>query len=186
MIMALLGSPRRKGNTETLLEAFLQGVGSDYEVETYRLEGLELHGCKGCGACYETGECIFDDAIKGLYKHVERAEALVISSPIYFTSVTSQLKVFIDRAQPYWARKYLLERESSQKKLGFFISVGGMEEDKYFPGTRLVVASFFNMVDAKYHGDLFFSGIDERGDIEAREGALDAAREAGRSFVKGL
>lgn len=187
MILAVSGSPRKRGNTEKLLEAFLEAIYGSFEVKFYRLEDMELQGCRGCGACYKRGECILEDPLKSLYGEVERAEALILSSPIYFASITSQLKAFIDRGQPFWARKYLLKRESiTDVKRGFFITAGGMEGDKYFKNAFLVVKSFFNIIDAQYMGDLFFSKIDAKGDIEKRDGALERAKRAGRDFILGL
>lgn len=187
MILAVSGSPRKGGNTEQLLEAFLENAQGLFQVKLYRLQDMQLNGCRGCGACYKGGDCIIDDAIRSLYREVEKAEALVVSSPIYFANITSQLKAFIDRAQPFWARKYLLERETlTALKGGFFISAGGMEGDKYFHHASLVVKSFFTILNTRYSGDLFFSSIDEKGDIKKREGALDKAKEAGREFALSL
>lgn len=184
MIVAISGSPRQGGNTEILLEAFLGALRDRTLVKVYRLQGMKLQGCKGCGGCYREGRCIFQDEVWSLYEELEGAKALVVSSPIYFTSITGQLKTFVDRAQPFWARKFLLhERRITSLKKGFFICVGGMEGDKYFNHAALVVKSFFNSLGIQHQGDLFYSAIDDKGEIRERSGAIEAAERAGEDFA---
>lgn len=107
----------------------------------------------------------------------------MLSSPIYFASVSAILKIFIDRGQAFWANKYLLNNENLPlTKKGFFISVGGMNTDKYFLNARMVIKSFLITLDINYSGDLFVSGVDERGEIRERDESLEKARLKGKEF----
>jgi len=184
MIIAIYGSPRKRGNTDLLMDAFLEPLQHKVEVKKYRVSDISLKPCIACGGCDKTGVCVFKDEIWSVYKEIEEAEGLVLSSPIYFASVSSQLKIFIDRAQAFWARKYLLKQTGpSPKKKGFFISVGGIDTDKFFLNSRQVIQAFMLSMDIEYCGDLFFSGVDGKGEILDKPGALEAAAQAGMKFI---
>ncbi|HHV96587.1 MAG TPA: flavodoxin family protein [Clostridiaceae bacterium] len=198
MVIAIYGSPRKGGNSDILMDAFLSGVKEHENVISYKLRDMTLKPCTGCGFCDDTGVCIYKDDIWKIYEHLYEACGLVLSSPIYFASVTAQLKAFIDRGQAFWVRNNLLKAEKiypydiNQSSLdtnniikkGFYISVGAMNTDKYFLNSRLVVRSFFISVGFKPSGELFFPGIDTKGEIKKYPEALDAAYKAGVEFGK--
>ncbi|MDO8685564.1 MAG: flavodoxin family protein [Clostridiales bacterium] len=71
---------------------------------------------------------------------------------------------------------------SSSGKKGFFISVGGMNTQKYFDNAKIVVKTFMVSTGFKYSGELFFPGVDKKGEILNVPGAVSAAEKAGRSF----
>jgi len=180
MIVVVYGSPRKEGNTEILTDSFLRPLYRQDEVKKVYLRDLQLKPCVACGGCDKTGVCVYKDDIWDIYEAIEKAEALVLASPIYFASLTAQTKAFIDRAQPFWVRKYVLgQKNDGYRKKGVFISVGGMDTDKYFLNARLVVKSFMNTLDIKYSGDLFFPAVDKKGEIRERSGALEAAEKTG-------
>ena len=117
MIAAVYGSPRKQGNTEMLMDAFLEQIEKSEDVKRFYLRDMVLKPCIECGGCDKTGICVFKDDIGGIYDCIENARALVISSPIFFASVSAQVKAFIDRSQPFWARKYLIGQKSSLKNI---------------------------------------------------------------------
>ncbi|PAB60151.1 flavodoxin family protein [Anaeromicrobium sediminis] len=101
-IFAVLGSPRRKGNTGALLEQYLKGVEenhSDIEIITVFLQEKNIEGCRGCNICQsgKIDNCVIKDDMDELYKKFEQSDIVVLSTPIYFFSMTSELKVFMDR-----------------------------------------------------------------------------------------
>ena len=98
-VIGIAGSPRRKGNSATLLEAALKGAaGAGAEVETVRLNELEpFRGCQGCLACLEKGECAIKDALTPVVRSLAAAEVWVLAAPIYFDGVSGQMKTFFDR-----------------------------------------------------------------------------------------
>ena len=187
MLIAVYGSPRAGGNTDILMDTFLLGVQKHENVISFKLRDMTLKPCTGCGFCDKSGICIFKDDIWDIYEHLENATGLVLSSPIYFASVTAQLKTFIDRGQAFWVRKELkgtFQGNNQNRKRGFYISVGAMNNDKYFINSRLVVRSFFVSMDVKPSGELFYPCIDKKGEIKSQPGALDSAYQAGIEFSK--
>ncbi len=99
MVTGILGSPRGKNSlTRKLLESALAGAeAAGAEVELIDVTRLDIRGCLGCGACYKSGKCVLKDDFDGAYAKMLAADGLVLASPVYFNSVSAQLKAFIDR-----------------------------------------------------------------------------------------
>ena len=115
-LLAVSSSPRRGGNSETLLKAFLEGASKKgWQGETVRLNELSLKPCQDCDGCAKDGRCVIKDDMQLLYPKVLAARGLVLATPIYFGSVSAQLKIFIDRFQCWWQAKYPLQSPLSRE-----------------------------------------------------------------------
>jgi multimeric flavodoxin WrbA len=101
-IIGLLGSPRgKKSNTLKLLESALQGAAdAGAGVEIIDITHKNINYCIGCEKCYETGKCFREDDHHEVFDKVLEADGLIMASPVYFNSVSAQLKTFMDRT-PY-------------------------------------------------------------------------------------
>jgi multimeric flavodoxin WrbA len=99
-ILILNGSPRKKGNTATLVEAFTRGAeSSGHSVTTYNVDAMNIHPCKGClcGGKDPSSPCSQKDAMDQIYPVYRDADIVVLASPLYYDSVTAQLKAAFDR-----------------------------------------------------------------------------------------
>lgn len=99
-ILVLNGSPRPKGSTKRMIEAFCEGaVSSGNKVEVVDVCTKNIKGCAACEYCHTkgNGECIQKDDMQEIYKLLKNAEMLVIASPIYYHGISGQLKCVIDR-----------------------------------------------------------------------------------------
>ena len=97
-IMGVVGSPRRGGNTEILVERVLAGAAAaGAETEVYRLNDLNIRGCQACNHGQEHGGCRQKDDMALLYEALGGADGIVIGSPIYMGYLTAQTKLFLDR-----------------------------------------------------------------------------------------
>jgi multimeric flavodoxin WrbA len=185
-VLGLLGSPRR-GNTFALLSHFLEGVSScGAETKSINLAELDIDPCTHCDACLEDGECNINDSMQALYREMKTADIIVLASPIHFMTVTAQTKLFIDRCQAIWARKYILGRApfgDDKPRKGVFISVGGMKGQNIFDCARITVKALFASLNISYAEELLFSEIDKEGDIVHHPQALDDAFKLGASLV---
>ncbi|MBF0201663.1 MAG: flavodoxin family protein [Desulfamplus sp.] len=100
-IIALQGSPKKKGNTAKILswvEEELQSMG--HEVESIHLGSKNINGCLACGKCKEKPDepgCIQKDDAPAILENIITAKLLIFATPIYFWGVTAQLKALIDR-----------------------------------------------------------------------------------------
>ena len=105
-MVIVLGSPRISGNSETLARAVAEGVEKHGgTVEYFRLNTLSIRPCQGCGGCEKSGNCVIKDDMTPMYDKIDKAERLMVVTPIYFYSPSAQIKIFIDRIQARWARR---------------------------------------------------------------------------------
>ena len=102
-IIAINGSPRKKGNTATLLNKALEGAASNgAETEMIHLYDLNYKGCKSCFACKlkngsSYGQCAINDEISPILKKIKEADAIILGSPIYLGSITGEMRSFMER-----------------------------------------------------------------------------------------
>lgn len=97
-ILIIQGGGRPKGNTAQLIEAFSRGVrDSECDVTTISLIKKEVKGCLGCNACRYGEPCVQKDAFNGLIPEILSADCMVFASPLYFWTISSRLKAFIER-----------------------------------------------------------------------------------------
>lgn len=184
-VLGLLGSPRRGGNSEWLLDAVLEGARSvGARTEKVILNDLEMSACQGCNRCLDSGECIVKDDMTPIYGLLEIADALVISSPIYFSGLTAQTKMMIDRCQCLWVRGERLGRRlgGGRRRRGLFLSVGG-DPQAVFRNAVSEVKAFYNSIEVDYCGELLLPGVEAKGEVIAHKEWLDRAIELGKSLV---
>ena len=98
-VLILEGSPRRNGSSAILSEEFARGAEeAGCSVEKIRVCGKKIGGCLGCNACYRNGgECVQKDDMAEIREKMLAADVIVLVSPIYFYSMTAQMKAVIDR-----------------------------------------------------------------------------------------
>ena len=187
-VLGIAGSPRRGGNTDLLLAEVLAGAASrGAEVKTIVLNELSFIPCQHCDACFETGECKYQDDMQLVYRELAAADRIVLASPLHFMGLTAQTKAMIDRCQALWARKYILGLPPLgdwRKRKGFFVSVGGREGANLFQPALATVKAFFAVLDVSYAGELVFPGIDAKGAIIQNPGALKQAFIAGQKLAE--
>ena len=187
-VLGIAGSPRRGGNTDLLLAEVLRGAAScGAEVKTIILNDLEIGPCQHGDDCLETGDCTTQDDMQMVYREMESADRIVLASPLFFMTVTAQLKAMIDRCQALWVRKYKLKipplGDRRQRK-GLFISVGGRKRADIFEPALATIKSLFRSLDITYAGGLLFSSVDEKGAIMEHPDALEKAFIAGQRLVE--
>lgn len=97
-ILGIVGSPRLGGNTETLVKQVLTSAKVEgVETELLRLSDYYLEPCDGYWTCRETKACVKDDDLEQVFAAMVKADGIVIGSPVYFATLPSQVKIFIDR-----------------------------------------------------------------------------------------
>ena len=97
-LLTINGSPRPNSNSARMLDAF-EKAAAKYGIRTRRvnLREMDLQMCRGCLSCFKTGKCIHKDGLNELMTEIENADGVVLASPVYYGSVTAQLKSFMDR-----------------------------------------------------------------------------------------
>lgn len=101
-VLGIVGSNRKKGNTDTLIESALSGVKSTgVEVEKIFLSDYKFVDCKGCEGCHYSHRCIIKDGMQEIYDKMDESDGLILGSPTYFYNVTGITKCFLDRLYQY-------------------------------------------------------------------------------------
>lgn len=189
-VLGISGSPHRHGNTETLLDAFLEGTkAAEVTFEKVVISRLDYAPCKGCNSCHRTGTCIVNDDFIPLFDRILEVDVLAIASPIYSLGITAELKALIDRAQFLWAQKFLLKtryytHEHMERHKGVFISTAGLPWENVFDTAFPMVTSFFNIVGFEYYDNVVVQDLDAHGGIRGHPTALDDARAKGEEVVR--
>ncbi len=98
-ILVVTGSPRKKGNTSILADAFVEGAESaGNKVYLFDAGRAKIKGCIDCKSCFKNkGACKIKDDMQDAYKLLRKCDVLVLASPIYFFTISAQIKAFIDR-----------------------------------------------------------------------------------------
>lgn len=175
-VLILSSSPRRGGNSDTLCDDLLRGArDAGHEAEKIFLRDLRIGCCNGCGACSRHGlPCPQRDDAAAVIDKMVRADAIVLATPVYFYTMSAQLKTLIDRC----CSRYT---EMSDKEFCFLVTAA--EEDR----TKMLrtvdsMRGFLDCLDRpKERGTVFGLGVWHAGEIE-RHPARREAYELGRAL----
>lgn len=195
-----MGSPRKGGNTDLLLDAFLRGVtDGGGEFEKVSISDLDISPCRECLTCEETGECDISDDMQQIYRKLLKSEKIVFASPNFFYGFPAQIKALIDRCQVFWARKHILnpapelslsgevlfdiDPRYHLKREAFILLLGATGGKDLFTGQLKTIRYFLESLDASLTGSLLFRKIEKKGDILRHPTALNEAYKAGKKFI---
>jgi multimeric flavodoxin WrbA len=110
-VLGIVGSPRKNGNTEILMREVLKTAQqAGCETEMFLMSEKQVAPCDACGTCFQTGSCVVQDDMQELYGMMERAQAIVFGSPVYFGSVSAQMKAAMDRMFAFLQRRALKDK----------------------------------------------------------------------------
>ena len=185
-VTVLLGSPRKNGNSDTIVRAIIAPLEQNgAEVQFIRLNDLTLRPCQGCGGCDKTGKCILKDDMAEIYSAVDAADVVLLTSPVYFYGLSAQCKIFGDRMQARWARKYLLKERFRQgeRRKGYLISSAATKGPKIFECSILTTRYIFDAVDLEYGGEFLVKGVDKRKAVLDHPEEMRRAEEFGRDIL---
>jgi multimeric flavodoxin WrbA len=190
-IIAIYGSPRRDGNSATLLRRAVAGARQEgAQVEEVFLRDYKISPCLEIYNCRKTGECAIRDDFPKILSKLDASAGIMLASPIFFYAVSAHTKIFMDRCQSLWVKKYWIDQQVVGKapptRKGVFISVGATSGRKLFDGAILTVKYFFDVLNAGLWKTVLCRGVDHKGEIDRREDCLKEAFEAGRALARVL
>jgi len=185
LVLGLNGSPRRNGNSETLLREALRGAEAEgANTLKFDLAFMEIAPCEACQDCFRNGECVLLDEMCRLYDVLDQADVIIVSSPIYFSGMSAQTKIAVDRCQALWAKRQLL-KVGRKEGIGAMILVGAQPNAK-FDNARSELRAFLTGIGLRPVADLTFGGMDRREAASNDPAALSKAFELGRKLVRQL
>ena len=182
-VLGVVGSPRKGGNTDILVDKVLEGV-KDIGAETIDKILLPDYNVEPCTSCYtcltkDETECVLDDDMGKIYEKMLQADCLVLGTPLYWYSCTAQFKAFMDRWIATMDTKY---NSSLTGKGGLLVTA--YEEARAADPARFLIQQMqhsFHFIKMRFVGTVQASAFDA-GEVRNDEKALSEAYEMGRSL----
>lgn len=182
-ILAIIGSPRKGGNTEILISQIAEGAASaGAQVETIHLGGLHICECDGCHACWRGRPCSKDDDMRALYEKIAASDVIVFGTPVYWYGPTALMKALVDRFVYFncEANRPLVRG----KRAALAVVLEETHEETWRP-----VVEFFEKslayLEMNLAGTIVAPGVGEKGAIRRESQRLEEARLLGRRLGNG-
>ena len=175
-ILILSGSPRKGGNTDLLVEAFVKGASQKHHVEVVSVRDYKVNPCMGCNACFKNKDntCAQKDDMPLVYEKMSQTDMLVIASPVYFYGLSAQLKTVIDRFHNPIRDTFPL------KKMALLL-VGAATLPELFDSILTQYKLCLNFFKLENAGRVLVRGVKDKGDIKNTD-ALNEAFELGKQI----
>ena len=182
-ILVLNGSPRLKGNTATLSDQLAAGAReTGSTVEIIYLHGLDIQACDACDACQTGGKgCVIGDDMQDIYPKLLSSDAIVIATPVYWYSMTAQMKLCLDR---WYALESGQDNALKGKRLSLLMVYG--DNDLYSSGGITVIHTLegsCRFVGMDFEGIVHGSAMDI-GDAEKDPKLMDQAYKLGKDLAQ--
>ncbi len=155
-ILVISSSPRKGANSDTLCDEFIRGAKeAGHEVEKVALRDLKIHPCFACYYCAShTDECVQNDDIPQVMLKMEHADVVVLATPVYFYSVSAQMKMFIDRTMARW--------RNFKNKEFYYILTSGEDEPNTMDTTVACLRGLVDSLEGSIEkGIVYGKGLDK-------------------------
>lgn len=174
-VLIIKTSPRLGGNSDALADEFARGAAeAGHMVETVSLTGREVAFCRGCLACQKTHRCVIHDFADEVRQKMHDADVIVWATPVYYYSVSGQMKTMIDRSNPLYGSDYKFRDV-------YLLAAAAEDEATTVAGAVTALEGWISCFErSRLAGVVFAGGVNERGDI-AGHASLLKAYEAGRA-----
>ncbi len=171
-IVVITGSPRKKGNSFAMTDAFIQAAqAKGHTVTRFDAAAMNVGGCRACETCYKNGKaCSFDDGFNTIAPAVLEADAVVFTTPVYWYSFPAQIKAVIDKLYSL----VVGGKDFAGKKCAL---IACCEEDdlSVLDGVRVPLERTAALMKWKMAGEVLVPGVLNVGDIEETDGCARAA-----------
>lgn len=179
-VVVISSSPRRNGNSEILVDRFIEGAKSaGHDVEKVVLSQYKMNPCIACEYCRKhENQCVQNDDANEVIDKIINSDVFVFATPIYFYSLSAQLKILIDRM---FAREYEI-RESKNRKQAYLILTSGTKDIEQTVGTVESFRGFIKVLRTVDEGGIIYGlGAFLKGDATHHE-AYEKAYEEGKNI----
>ncbi len=176
-ILIISSSPRRGSNSEVLATSFAAGAAeAGNTVETIILREKHYGFCKGCMTCFKLGHCVIQDDAVEIVAKMHDADILVFATPVYYYSVSGQLKTMLDRANPLYGTDYAFADV-------YLMATAAEDEAETVEGTIKAVQGWVDCFDrATLVKTVFAGGVNDAGEIQGHP-SQEEAYQLGRSIL---
>jgi len=177
-VLGVVGSPRRGGNTETLVDEVLRGAEeAGAQTEKAVLSEMNVQPCRACDACNRTGRCVIEDDMVALLERMKGSRVWVLGTPVYWWGPTAQMKAYIDR----W---YGIDRAVFRGR-GVVLVVPSGGGSSYARQTVEMLESIIPYLGMRHIATLQAPGTSGLGSAKRDKALMSRAWTTGRDAVKG-
>ena len=171
-IVVITGSPRKKGNSIAMTDAFIQSAEQlGHTVTRFDAADKRLTGCHACETCFKTGKaCSFDDDFNTVAPAILEADAVVFTMAVYWYSIPSQIKAVIDRMY-----SFCVSGKDVAGKECALIACCEEEDMTVLDGVRVPMERTAALLKWKMVGEVLIPGVLEAGAIDKTDGCGQAA-----------
>ncbi|MFW9959003.1 MAG: flavodoxin family protein [Candidatus Odinarchaeota archaeon] len=179
-VLGIVGSPRKGGNTETLVDSVLAGA-SEYGAvpEKIILHDMNISPCRACNSCQKTGKCIQQDDMDILVDLMHKCDVWVLGTPIYWWGPSAQFKAFVDR----WYG--LDQRLFQEKQIVLTVPMGGENSNlaRHTVGMMKEICSYLGM---KLVETVIAAGMNGKNSVKENRRILEDCRTAGLRVMRNI
>jgi len=177
-IVGIVGSPRRNGNTEIMVDEVLAGAKeAGAEIDKIILNELNISPCQACGSCSQTGICKINDDMQIVNEKLKESSVFVYGTPVYYWGPTAQFKAFMDRLLATSKQGIIKD-----KKVILVIPLGGSESVARH--TIGMITDSVNYQNAKIVAQIIAPSTGDLGVVKQKTVILGKARQAGKDIMK--
>lgn len=185
-ILILNGSPRSKGNTSMLCDAFAKGAESaGHEINRFDLKKLNILDCLGClrGGEHLEHPCVQNDDMNQIYPAYREAEVIVLASPLHWRNFSALLKRAFDRIYAFYEyeQKHADHVYKPVHKESVLMMAAGLDSPENWSPACNYYESLINLLNWQDRGKIFAAGVIGAGDIAGKQ-VLDDAQKLGSSL----
>ena len=183
-VLGIVGSPRKKGNTDILVQQVLDGAAeAGAETEKIYINDMEFKGCQGCGFCKIQDYCKLEDDMTPVYDKIKETDGLVFGSPIYFAQFTGQMRLFLDRCYALSDADVVPRVEAGKKAV--LVGSQGFDDDTAYKGVFDEFADQLKTyVGIEVTDILIGADVNLSGDVRKNHELMDQAKNAGLEMAK--
>jgi len=192
-ILGVVGSPRREGNTSTLLQEALKPFKKNsIETKLVFLSDYYIRDCNGCESCKETYKCVINDDMQKLYPDILESDAIILGSPTYFYNVSADIKAFIDRCYCFEIfdkddrSVWMGLNEATGIKYAAVIAVSEQEKEEDMGFTAETMVKSLEALGYRVISTVKALHLFEAGEALNNKKVMEDANQAGKKLLKQL
>ena len=180
-VIGIVGSPRKNGNTETLVQTVLDAAkDKGHATEKFNLNELKFAGCQACMYCKSHDQCKLEDDLVKVMDAVRDADAVVFGAPIYMFQLGGQFKMFEDRLYMFLGKDFKVSLDPGKKAV--IVTSQGNPDPKMFEGAAQGFANVLKMYGFQVIDTIQMTGGNSPSAVKERHDLLDRAKSAGNQL----
>jgi multimeric flavodoxin WrbA len=183
-VIGIVGSPRKNGNTNAIVQQVLEGAAeAGAETRSFLLNEMSYRGCQACDYCKTHEKCKLEDDLAELFDEMEKADGIVFGAPIYFVQFSGQMRLFLDRCYSLINRDFS-SRLPAGKKAVIVVAQGMPEPEAYSKVYEEFGGEISRFMGMEVKDTLVAAGYHSPGEVRNDLNLMTKAKNAGFNLLK--